>query len=41
MSLCLYLTESQSSSSQTTEPIVKCHTILEMGSHDLSQQKGV
>ena len=28
---------SQSSSSQTTEPIVKCHTILEMGSHDLSQ----
>ena len=27
---------SESSSIQTTEPIVKCHTILEMGSHDLS-----
>ena len=26
----------ESSSIQTTEPIVKCHTILEMGSHDLS-----
>ena len=28
---------SGSSSIQTTEPIVKCHTILEMGSHELSQ----
>ena len=27
---------SQSSSTQTAEPIVKCCTILEMGSHDLS-----
>ena len=27
---------SQSSSTKTTEPIVKCHTILEMGNHDLS-----
>ena len=26
----------ESSSMQTTEQIVKCHTILEMGSHDLS-----
>ena len=26
----------ESSSIQTTEPIVKCHTILEMGSHALS-----
>ena len=26
----------ESSSIQTTEPIVKCHTILEMGSYDLS-----
>ena len=26
----------ESSSIQTTEQIVKCHTILEMGSHDLS-----
>ena len=26
----------ESSSIQTTEPIVKCHTILDMGSHDLS-----
>ena len=26
----------ESSSIQTTEHIVKCHTILEMGSHDLS-----
>ena len=26
----------ESSSIQTTEPIVKCHTILEMASHDLS-----
>ena len=26
----------ESSSIQTTEPIVKCYTILEMGSHDLS-----
>ena len=30
------LTTAQSSSTQTAEPIVKCHTILEMGSHDLS-----
>ena len=29
-------TTSASSSIQTTEPIVKCHTILETGSHDLS-----
>ena len=26
----------ESPSTQTTEPIVKCQTILEMGSHDLS-----
>ena len=26
----------ESSSMQTTEPMVKCYTILEMGSHDLS-----
>ena len=26
----------ESSSIQTTEPIMKCHTILEMGSHDNS-----
>ena len=26
----------ESSNIQSTEPIVKCHTILEMGSHDIS-----
>ena len=36
-SIKIFLATSQSSSSQTTEPIVKCHTILEMGNHDLSQ----
>ena len=35
----IYPSTSESSSSQTAEevePIVKCHTILEMGSYDLS-----
>ena len=32
----IFATFSESSSIQTAEPIVKCHTILEMGSHDLS-----
>ena len=36
-SVKIFPATSQSSSSQATEPIVKCHTILEMGSHDLSQ----
>ena len=35
-SIKIFPATSHSSSSQTTEPIVKCHTILEMGSHDLS-----
>ena len=35
-SIKIFPPTSQSSSTQTAEPIVKCHTILEMGSHDLS-----
>ena len=31
-----FLATSLSSSTQTAELIVKCHIILEMGSHDLS-----
>ena len=36
-SVKIFPATSQCSSSETTEQIVKCHTILEMGSHDLSQ----
>ena len=35
-SVKIFPATSQSSSTQTAEPIVKCHTILKMGSHDLS-----
>ena len=35
-SVKIFLATSLSTSTQTAEPIVKCHTILAMGSHDLS-----